>query len=233
MALVLPTALFLVSVVNCQLDYFELLTTQQQVTDYYIKYDALPIMSALSACAWFRTTSRAGTLSIISYATTDTLDNDIWMGLEEPGLSWYIGTEHQITQVQNDLIRDGRWHHMCATWNGQSGRSTIYLDSYVEKEGSISSDYVIAGGGTLVIGQDQDVPGGEFDQEQSFVGALADVNLYDKELDPNEVSFLSSSCDANKGTIFKWSDVRGGLRGNIQVLPSSLQPSKCDTDGGV
>lgn len=227
MVLILAKILLLVSVASCHWDNFELLITQQQVTDYYIKYQALPYLFNLTACAWFRTTSQATELTIISYAVPD-FYNNIWMGLQDPGLSWYIGSEFQKAYVENDLIRDGNWHHMCSTWD-DNGNWTIYLNgNNIASDlagplrlGPLSPGHEISDGGTLVIGQDQDTCGGEFESHQSFVGALTGVNLYDRTLSSDEILRVSEDCNRNDGNVFKWSDVRGGLRGQIQVLPSS------------
>ena len=38
---------------------------------------------------------------------------------------------------------------------------------------------MIRGGGVLVLGQEQDSVGGSFDANQSFIGEMAGVNMWD------------------------------------------------------
>lgn len=49
----------------------------------------------------------------------------------------------------------------------------------------------IEGGGVLIIGQDQDTPGGGFSTDDSFSGAVADLHIFLRALAPAEVSSMS------------------------------------------
>ena len=77
----------------------------------------------------------------------------------------------------------------------------------------------------MVLGQDQDSVGGDFEATQSFQGMLSDVNVWDRVLDVTEIKGMSQSClpdERDEGNAFKWSDF---LR---QGGPKLVQPSPCE-----
>ena len=80
---------------------------------------------------------------------------------------------------------------------------------------------VIRDGGSVVLGQDQDSVGGEFVDDQSFIGELASVNIWSRVLDDQEIATLSKSCLAGEGGVFKRSDFKGHTRGGVQLIDAS------------
>ena len=80
---------------------------------------------------------------------------------------------------------------------------------------------VISGGGSLVLGQDQDSLGGGFDVRQSFVGEMTGVNIWSNVLSDQEIADMAGSCLAGEGNVYKWSDFRSHSRGEINVITAS------------
>lgn len=223
-ALILITFLVVFSSAH---ERFELLLTSRQTSDYYIKHNAFPELRMVSVCGWVRSTETSGIMAIVSYASSKTLNNELFLVVEQSSIGFYVGTQNRKSSIDSSF-RDGRWRHLCGTWSAQGGQWAIYLDGTMIGQGSeLNNGGTINAGGALVIAQDQDDVGGVFDEQQCFVGALTDVNIYDRVLTADEVALLAVSCTYNTGTIFKWNDVRGGLRGNVRVLPSSLLPFDC------
>lgn len=227
----MSSVIFLLSLVvagSLAHEQFELLVTSRQTSDYYIKHNAFPDLRMASVCAWVRSTETTGIMAIVSYASSKTLNNELFFVVEQSSIGFYVGSQNRKASIDSSF-RDGTWRHLCGTWSAEGGHWAIYLDGMVLGQGSeLNNEGTINAGGALVIAQDQDDVGGVFDEQQCFVGALTDVNIYDRVLSANEVALLAISCTYNTGTIFKWSDVRGGLRGNVHVLPSSLLPSDCE-----
>jgi chitodextrinase len=73
---------------------------------------------------------------------------------------------------------DGNWHHIAATWRSSDGQTNLYKDGVLVYTGTIATGAPIPQGGSLVIGQDQDVVGGGFNGTQAFLGQLDDVKIY-------------------------------------------------------
>ena len=120
---------------------------------------------------------------------------------------------------------DGVWHHICVLWENSLGSWTFYKDGDPVKEGTdFKRGYTIIEGGTLVLGQEQDSVGGDFNADQSLQGMLASVNVWDKVLPATQIKDMSKSClqeEWNEGNVYKWIDFlrEGGTR--------LVQPSPC------
>ena len=111
----------------------------------------------------------------------------------------------------------------------KSGTWKFYKDGYVNEQGkNFKEGHTIRGGGTLVLGQEQDSVGGGFDTSQSFKGMLSNVNIWDHVVTPFQIEEMSSSCllhEGNEGKVYKWIDFlrQGGV--------SFLKPSPCEPLG--
>jgi len=82
---------------------------------------------------------------------------------------------------------DGRWHHVVFTRTA-AGQGTSYLDG-VQQVSSAGTGTAMTGGGSLVIGQEQDAVGlGALDAQQALIGAVDDVKIYGRVLSAQEVA---------------------------------------------
>ena len=82
---------------------------------------------------------------------------------------------------------------------------SFYKDGQATKFGTgFKTGYVIKKGGVLVLGQDQDSDGGGFLKSQSFIGELANCNMWSYALDANQILQLSKSCALGKGDVLHW-----------------------------
>jgi len=85
---------------------------------------------------------------------------------------------------------------------------------------------VIRGGGALVLGQEQDKVGGSFASHQSFVGEMTGVNIWDHVIEEEGIKNMSKSCLEGKGNVFQWRDFRTHLKGSVEKIQSSCQPTQ-------
>ena len=77
--------------------------------------------------------------------------------------------------------------------------------------------------GVLILGQDQDSVGGNFDETQSFSGMLSQVGLWDTMV-PKEDIQLMASCKENKeGNIISWNIEADWTLANVTVEEESLE----------
>ena len=78
--------------------------------------------------------------------------------------------------------------------------------------------YKIRAGGTLVLGQDQDKLAGDFDAEETFVGELSQLNVWDSVLPKRAIVKQRNKCHITKDTINKWEQFKdfvfGGVKNN-------------------
>jgi hypothetical protein len=82
---------------------------------------------------------------------------------------------------------DGNWHHIAVTWISSDGQVKIYKDGAVAYSGTLAIGEAIMGGGSLVIGQEQDSVGGDFDPAQAFKGLIDEVRIWNVALTQEEI----------------------------------------------
>ena len=118
-------------------------------------------------------------------------------------------------------INDGRWHHICITWQSENGRYSFFKDGRNVGSGKIraSVKHGISGRGTWVLRQDQDKRGGGFDAKQSATGEFTGVNIWNRVLSQFEIVEMSRSCNAGKrtGNVKSWSDFMSGVKGKVET----------------
>ena len=95
----------------------------------------------------------------------------------------------------------------------------------MEKTGKgLKKGHVIQAGGSLVLGQEQDSTGGNFQQFQSFQGSLTNVNVWSYVLPESTINEFSGSCSAGEGNVYNWSDFICAIKGNPRlVIPSTCK----------
>lgn len=124
---------------------------------------------------------------------------------------------------------DGKWHHLCVSWNNTTGFWKFYKDGHQKQQGDgLKRGYEIQPNGTLILTQEQDSFGGRFNKEQSFQGMLTNVNMWNYVLPSEKIREMSQSCLSGEGNVYKWSDFKRGLKGNPRVVIPS--PCKSPTD---
>lgn len=72
--------------------------------------------------------------------------------------------------------------------------------------------------GSLVIGQEQDRPGGGFSESEAFLGKLALLDMWDAILHEDNVTALRDSCEKYYGNIVAWAQLQQYIHGDIAVI---------------
>ena len=80
---------------------------------------------------------------------------------------------------------------------------------------------MIRGGGVLILGQEQDIPGGSFQAHQCFIGELTGVNIWNKVINKQEINHMSKSCVRGVGNVFQWSDFKSHVKGSVRSIKRS------------
>lgn len=79
----------------------------------------------------------------------------------------------------------------------------------------------IRGGGVLILGQEQDSLGGNFEASQSFIGKLTGVNIWGRVIREDEIMRMSKKCQIGEGDLFQWRDFHTNVRGSVRsIYPS-------------
>ena len=133
---------------------------------------------------------------------------------------------HSHTGTYNDRV----WHQMCGKWTDSDGFVHLFVDGELQIRGDTTIHGVIPGNGKLILGQDQDTFGGAFDREQSFVGEMSHLYLWNTDLEDSVIKSLSMHCKEypHPGYILRWSDFSTGINGNITKRDNSRCVTKQD-----
>ncbi|XP_032003261.1 adhesion G-protein coupled receptor D2 [Hylobates moloch] len=112
---------------------------------------------------------------------------------------------------------DGRWHHVCATWEQRGGRWALFSDGR-RRAGArgLGAGHPVPSGGILVLGQDQDSLGGGFSARDAFSGNLTDFHLWARALSPAQLHRARACAPPLEGLLFRWDP------GALDVAPSLL-----------
>ncbi|MCB0283166.1 MAG: Ig-like domain-containing protein, partial [Calditrichaeota bacterium] len=149
------------------------------VADYAIRK---PIKSfpenAFTLSFWMKTSATDRTGSVFSYANT-TSDNAVLI-YDPRNFDIYInGASSGVTSVN---AVDNTWHHIAVTWQSSNGQLIVYKDGTAAFTGTLAAGATIAGNGSIVLGQDQDIVGGNFQSNQAYLGLLDEIQLWNTAL---------------------------------------------------
>ncbi|XP_051922777.1 C-reactive protein-like [Hippocampus zosterae] len=114
------------------------------------------------------------------------------------------------------------WHTLCATWNSEDGISQLWVDGKPTIKRFIHSGEPISGKLSTVLGQEQDAYGGGFDANQSFIGMISRLHMWDYVLSPEEIQRYKADSNFTPGNVFNWRALDYEVVGNILVEPEVM-----------
>ncbi|VTJ92162.1 Hypothetical predicted protein, partial [Marmota monax] len=182
----------------------------------------LPALEALTACAHLQWDSRSPEVAAIFSLAAPALANALQLrAFAEPG-----GAVRAALVVRGHhapflaaFRADGRWHHVCATWEQRGGRWALFADGRRRATArGLGADQPVPPGGILVLGQDQDSPGGGFSARDAFSGNLTDFHLWARVLSPAQLHRARACDPPPDGLLFVWDP------GSLDITPSLQQP---------
>ncbi|KAI5088880.1 neuronal pentraxin receptor [Silurus meridionalis] len=164
----------------------------------------IPEMYAFTACVWLKATE-SGIGTPFSYAV-DKQPNELVLlqGVHKPA---ELLINAKVAQLPLSFP-PGTWQHVCVSWTLRDGVWKAYQGGKLKGRGEgLSSWHPIRSAGVLVLGQEQDMPGGQFDASQALVGELSLFNLWDRVLSPAEIGTLAACGEpALMGNVVSWTD---------------------------
>ncbi|EDO36060.1 predicted protein, partial [Nematostella vectensis] len=157
----------------------------------------LPSLGRFTVCLWLK--ERAA--EILKYVVNSYVE--LMLSFSHVGaLSLRVGNVFVDLGVS---FRDDKWHMLCWSWRSSDGFYKIYLDgATIHASSGYQKGHSVPSGGVLVIGQDQDSLGGGYDAEQSFVGSLSGVNIWQTVLGDDVIQAMSAGCNMWSGDAVSW-----------------------------
>ncbi|NXJ71940.1 MPTX protein, partial [Rostratula benghalensis] len=128
------------------------------------------------------------TLCLRSYTdltATKAQDNEILLLKPKPGeYRFYVGGKFVAFRVPEGR---GDWEHVCASWESATGTAGFWLNGKPWPRKGLQRGYTVGAGAAILLGQEQDAFGGGFDTQQSFLGEMSSVYLWDSGVSTLEV----------------------------------------------
>ncbi|KAA8584882.1 hypothetical protein FQN60_003576 [Etheostoma spectabile] len=196
--------------------------------NYVTFFRTLPDLPELSVCLWLRVMgSHVGTL--LSYATNDNDNQLVLYGRNSsaPSASFSASSSFSLDFVIGDPVYrrlpvssllDNRWHHVCVLWSSIQGHFWHYSDHRLTSSGSnFRKGWEIPGGGSVILGQEQDTVGGGFDPAEGFAGQMAGFRVWSRVLSPSEVEGVAEGRGVPRGVVLGMEDIKE-VHGEVQQV---------------
>lgn len=108
--------------------------------------------------------------------------------------------------------------HICTSWESVSGIIELWVDGKAQVRKSLQKGYFVGTEAMIILGQDQDSFGGSFDANQSFVGDIGDVNMWDFVLSPKEIDMVYSGGTFSPN-VLSWRSLTYETHGEVFIKP--------------
>ncbi|XP_036437142.1 pentraxin fusion protein-like isoform X2 [Colossoma macropomum] len=114
--------------------------------------------------------------------------------------------------------------NLCVTWESSTGLTAFWVDGRRSTLQVYRKNHKVQSGGAVVLGQDPDSDLGGFDEDQSFVGEISDVNIWDSVLTGDEIrNFNDKVWVGPEPNVLNWNTVWYKVNGNVFVVPEKYK----------
>ncbi|XP_041649917.1 serum amyloid P-component-like [Cheilinus undulatus] len=108
------------------------------------------------------------------------------------------------------------WHSMCGAWRSDNGLAQLWMDGKPSIKRFIKRG-PIRGAPITILGQEQDSYGGTFDVNQSFLGMISQLHMWDYALSHGEIKRYMDNANFTPGNVFNWRALEFEITGDIFV----------------
>ena len=136
-----------------------------------------------SMCAWVRTTSNDNVVFGLTYGLR------LWCGSTNY-VNLYNSTRN-VSASNNISTIDGKWHHICATYNTLDNAVNVYVDGIKGTTSYYPSGETYASSWSNSVAIGRDFNNSTASSHYYFQGSMNDVRIYDHCLSAKEVKEIS------------------------------------------
>ena len=148
-----------------------------------LRPDLTKAQDSITVCSWVKPfVQDSGDQYWFSYGASTSQDNEILLGDRTKQAHLFGDAMEGAEMIQLNV-----WSHMCLTWSKVSRIKQFYLNGALVSSETTPEGRQLLLGGTLVLGQEQDSPGGTFDINQSFGGEIYETNILGRDLSGEEI----------------------------------------------
>ncbi|XP_054419062.1 serum amyloid P-component [Pteronotus mesoamericanus] len=153
--------------------------------------------------------------SLFSYSIQDN-DNELLILKEEVGkYILHIGRTKVTFKVMDNFLSPV---HICTSWESSTGIAEFWFNGKPMVRKGLGQGYSVGVQPKIVLGQEQDSYGGEFDKRQSFVGEIWDLYMWDSVLSAKNMMLVYQGYDLNPN-ILDWRDLNYEVQGYVAIKP--------------
>ncbi|XP_054849677.1 serum amyloid P-component-like [Eublepharis macularius] len=159
--------------------------------------------------------------SLFSYATKQSDNHILLFKPKSNQYSVYVAGAVVTFSVADNPVPKPQWEHICASWESATGIVELWLNGESLPRKGLKKGHSITPEASIIIGQEQDSYGGGFDVNQSFVGEITDVYMWDRELSPDELALVGSDSRLSNYLI-DWKSLNYEIKGYAVVKPTQF-----------
>ncbi|NWW00289.1 MPTX protein, partial [Machaerirhynchus nigripectus] len=152
---------------------------------------------------------------LFSYAT-ENQDNEILLLKPRPGqYEFYVGGRSLLFVVPRS---PGESEHVCASWESSTGIVRFWFNGKPWPRKGLQRGYTVGVPASILLGQDQDSFGGGLDTQESFVGEISSVYMWDTGISASGVR--AAMYDTPEETpLFGWRNFPYKIVGEVYLKP--------------
>ncbi|XP_077179592.1 C-reactive protein-like [Paroedura picta] len=175
-------------------------------------------LTSFSMCMRFYTDLTRG-YSLFSYASHRNA-NEVLLFAETPNqYGFYLGQESVLFDIPESLSTKLGGKHVCVSWDKHTSLVELWLNGHPFVRKRLVTEDAIDEEASILLGQDQDTFRGGFDRNQSFVGEITDVYVWDRVLYPEEVALALYNHPLPQYLI-NWNALNYSITGTVFVKPA-------------
>ncbi|XP_044304267.1 mucosal pentraxin-like [Varanus komodoensis] len=143
-------------------------------------------------------------------------DNEILLIKHPAEYHACVGGQCQVFIRKANPSSGNGWTSACLTWASATGITELWLDGEPLPRKGAAKGHNIPTELVVMLGQEQDSFGGSLDAQQSFVGEISDVFLWDAVLPPEQLR----SKDTTTTALVSWTMLDFEIKGYVVIEPT-------------
>ncbi|KAK2084499.1 hypothetical protein P7K49_037532 [Saguinus oedipus] len=152
--------------------------------------------------------------SIFSYATKKQSNEILIFWSKDRGYTLTVGGPEVLFETSEVTAPV----HICTSWESASGIVEFWLDGKPRVRKSLQKGYTVGTEASIILGQEQDSFGGGFETNQSLVGDIGDVNMWDFVLSPDQINTVYAG-GIFSPNVLDWRALKYEVHGEVYTKP--------------
>ncbi|XP_034280231.1 mucosal pentraxin-like [Pantherophis guttatus] len=155
---------------------------------------------------------------VLFSAASQDHDNEILLMRHLEEYHTCVGGECAVFIVPRLTARSTfHWESICTTWDSASGIVQLWLNGQRLPRKGAAKGYQVKTDLVMMLGQEQDSYGGSFNSDESFVGEIAEVYLWDNVLPAEQIRNMQKH--TTPAPLVAWTSMKFEIQGYVLTEP--------------